>query len=650
MVMTSSDLAKRIGYGATFLLGVPILLLLWARLSAAMTPLPAIGSPLVGWAVAVAGAALLVAGVVGLIRHGHGLPMNAFPPPRFVREGIFHWLRNPIYLGFGLVVLGAALATRSPSGLWLVTPATWLAMAALVFGYERHDLRRRFGSDSPTPARFSVPRPDEGTPNPVQRLATLVWVFGPWLLAYFAVQGLGRPPDAISTQLPGEGRWPVWPWMELPYLSAYLLVPLAVLAARSNRALSSLAVSGLVGTVVVTLCWLVVPVVASHRPFAPNGWLASLLAAEQSHSAGVAAFPAFHVLWPMLAARAASAGRGRLARAAIWAMAALIIASSVGTGHHTVVEAAAGLALYWPLRDLDRTWALIRRATERFANSWREWRVGPLRFISHGWYAGAAAGVGVLVAGSTAGAGHERAVAWVGAWILLGAAAYAQALEGSPRLLRPFGWYGGLLGGLVGVLSSPVVGGAIMPVMAAFALAAPWIQVLGRLRCLVQGCCHGDVAPPAAGIRYRHPRSRVAGLANLAGVPIYPTPLYSIAGNLVIAVALIRLRTLVAPDSLLVGVYFLLSGCARFVEESYRGEPQTPMVLGLRVYQWFAVALVLAGIGCAMLPMAPSRAGIHAPSGALLGWAVAMFLVFAAAMGLDFPGSDRRFARLASAD
>jgi hypothetical protein len=126
--------------------------------------------------------------------------------------------------------------------------------------------------------------------------------------------------------------------------------------------------------------------------------------------------------------------------------------------------------------------------------------------------------------------------------------------------------------------------------------------------------------------------------------------LYSIASNLVIAVVLIRLRTLAAPDSLLVGIYFILSGCARFVEESYRGEPQTPIIAGLRVYQWFAVGLLLGGVALTMVRMAPNRVGIGPPSLPLVALAAVMFLVFAAAMGLDFPGSNRRFARLAEAD
>lgn len=649
MVMSTGDVAKRVAYGATFVVGVPLLLVLWAVLSAPMVTLPRVGNRPAGVALMIPGVLLLSFGVVALIRHGRGLPMNAFPPRHLVRDGVFRWLRNPIYIGFGLTVLGVSLAVRSASGLWLVTPVTWLAMAALVFGYEQHDLRRRFGSDALVKPLFSLPQADDSRPTSIERLAALVWTFVPWLAVYYAVQALGRPANAISTMLPGEAQWPVLPWMEWPYASAYVLVPLALLAVRTRRALRAFASSGIAATVVITLCWLTIPVVAVHRAFDHASAAGALLFAEQIRSNDVAAFPAFHVLWPMLAARAFGAGRSRVARALGWSWAALVALSCIGTGHHSLIDVAAGGALYLPLRNLDRTWAVVRRAAERLANSWHEWRVGPVRFINYGLYAGAAAAVGLTIAGSAAGHGREMAVVWVGVWVLIGAGAYAQVLEGSSRLLRPFGWYGGVIGALIGIFTSPIVGGAIVGLLAAFALAAPWVQILGRLRCLVQGCCHGGPASVTAGICYQHHRSRVTQIAHLSGVALYPTPVYSIAGNIVIGALLIRLRTLSCPDSLLLGVYLMLSGCARFVEESYRGEPQTPLVLGLRIYQWFAVGTLLAGMICTMVAMPPSEQTFSVPAAALLVSAAVMFVVYAAAMGMDFPGSNRRFSRLAEA-
>jgi hypothetical protein len=109
------------------------------------------------------------------------------------------------------------------------------------------------------------------------------------------------------------------------------------------------------------------------------------------------------------------------------------------------------------------------------------------------------------------------------------------------------------------------------PLLASLAVAAPWIQSLGRLRCLVQGCCHGGPTCAAVGIGYRHGRSRVTRLSDLAGRPIHATPLYSIAGNVIIGLLLIRLRILGAPDPLLLGGYLMAGGIAWFV-----GDPIGP--------------------------------------------------------------------------
>jgi prolipoprotein diacylglyceryltransferase len=180
------------------------------------------------------------------------------------------------------------------------------------------------------------------------------------------------------------------------------------------------------------------------------------------------------------------------------------------------------------------------------------------------------------------------------------------------------------------------------------AIAAPWIQALGRLRCLVQGCCHGSEAPEGVGIRYWQQHSRVCDLAQLRGVPLHPTPLYSIAGNLVIGVLLLRLWSLGVAVGLIAGVYFLLAGVARFIEESYRGEPQTPRVGGLRLYQWMAVLSVGFGVALTVMPRGSSSELVFASDWKAWVAGIIYGLLVGFVMGVDFPGSARRFARLAS--
>lgn len=652
-MVTVAGLVGRLLYGTLFVVVVPVALAAWAVGLDAVVPLPAPRAPLWGALVAAMGGALLAAGILDLIRRGQGLPMNAFPPRLFVRTGIYRWLRNPIYVGFGLIAAGIAVATGSPAGVWLVTPVTALGMLALVWGYERHDLVARFGPSVMDPPLLSLPRPRDGPPSPAERAAVYVWVMLPWLVAFYALQALGRPPDAFSVALPFERAWPVVQWTEAVYVSSYVLVPAAPLLALGARGLRRLAISGAAGTIVVTLLWLVIPVAATNRPFDPAGSMGRLLAWEQAQSAGVAAFPAFHVLWALLIAEL-SVDNGRISGRRWWprlgwTWAVAVAVSTVTTGMHTLLEVAAALALFVPLRDPDATREWIRHATERLANSWREWRFGPIRVISYAGYAAAAAASGVVIAGMALG---ERvgAVVWVGCCILVGAGTWAQWLEGSSRLLRPFGWYGGVVGATIGAATAALAGVPLVPLMASFACAAPIIQIFGRLRCLVNGCCHGGPAPAEVGIRYAHRRSRVTRIAGLAGVPLHPTPLYSIAGNLVIAAVLLRLRALGAADVLILGLYLILSGIARFVEESYRAEPQTRVIAGLHIYQWLAIVQTVAGIVTTTLPAALRPAGFARPTPLLVAGALLMAVVTGAALGVDFPRSNRPYSRLADAD
>lgn len=100
-----------------------------------------------------------------------------------------------------------------------------------------------------------------------------------------------------------------------------------------------------------------------------------------------------------------------------------------------------------------------------------------------------------------------------------------------------------------------------------------------------------------------------------------------------------------AAPNFIFGLYLILNGIGRFVEEAYRGEVQTPLIRGLRLYQWTAVLSVLVGIVFTLFrveaPVMEPNFGWKIVLAALLGGA---FLVFA--MGVDFPNSNRRFSRL----
>jgi prolipoprotein diacylglyceryltransferase len=243
--------------------------------------------------------------------------------------------------------------------------------------------------------------------------------------------------------------------------------------------------------------------------------------------------------------------------------------------------------------------------------------------------------------------GPGRALLTAGVFLcsIVGAALWAQWVEGSPALLRPMGFYGGVLGAALGGALALILHVDLWVAFAAICVAAPWIQGIGRLRCLVQGCCHGHAAESVAGIRYTHPRTRVCRLSEFSGIPIHATQVYSILWNGLIAAALLRLVQLQLPSTLICGSYMILSGAARFVEEAYRGEPQTMNVFGLRFYQWIAVLTVVVGAVFTSIQGSPlpSASGVRLSSILLAaGCGVVAWFV----TGVDFPESTRRFARL----
>ena len=84
------------------------------------------------------------------------------------------------------------------------------------------------------------------------------------------------------------------------------------------------------------------------------------------------------------------------------------------------------------------------------------------------------------------------------------------------------------------------------------------------------------------------------------------------------------------------GLYLILGGLARFVEEAYRGEPQTPIRAGLRIYQWMALGSVVAGaVITAVGRSAPAPEAEFNASSLLvaLGFGVVTWV----ALGVDFP-------------
>ena len=115
---------------------------------------------LLGLVAGLAGLAMVVACFVRFVREGRGTPAPAAPTEALVVGGLYRYLRNPMYVGVGLVIAGQCLAFRSvPLVLWLALFI--LAVTVFVIGYEQPTLRERYGASydaycRSVPAVFSL--------------------------------------------------------------------------------------------------------------------------------------------------------------------------------------------------------------------------------------------------------------------------------------------------------------------------------------------------------------------------------------------------------------------------------------------------------------------------------------------------------------
>jgi prolipoprotein diacylglyceryltransferase/protein-S-isoprenylcysteine O-methyltransferase Ste14 len=635
-------MSARLAYAALFALALPALLVAWAIRLNTVLELPAYGSVAPGAGVAIAGFALMAVATRDLWVNGRGLPASPFPPERLVTSGVYSIIPHPIYLGAVLVSLGVCLATRSAAGLWIVSPLLALATVAFVLGFEHDFTRRRYGA-VPAPL-LRLPSNSDAPPSATERAAVYVLMFLPWFVLYEGIEYLGVPPDARSTYLGWDWSLPVIPWTEALYAAVYPLALLAPLAASRKRDLRRYALGGLWATAIIIPLYLLLPLVAPAKPVPGEGVWQTMMAAERLHDQPATAFPSFHVVWSCLAAQLYAARWPRL-RWLWWAIVAALAASCVTTGMHAAADVVAGFAAYALVSRRDAVWRHLRNEAEGVANSWREITIGPFRLMSHGIYAGLGAAVGLIIAVALAG---SQNAGWLAAMTLagaLGAALWAQLVEGSPQLLRPYGYFGTVIIAVVLAIIAGLAGVDAWLLFVSFGVGSCFAQAIGRMRCLVQGCCHGREAPDYVGIRYVHPLSRVVRLSALGGVPVHPTQLYSMLWTVLVGLLLLRLWAIQAPLQFTAGMYFILIGLGRFVEEHFRGEPQTAVIAGLRLYQWLAIAFVVGGAVLTTLGPTPAPSAM-AFDPRVLPIALVVGAIYYVAYGADLPRSNRRFSRL----
>jgi phosphatidylglycerol:prolipoprotein diacylglycerol transferase len=125
-------------------------------------------------------------------------------------------------------------------------------------------------------------------------------------------------------------------------------------------------------------------------------------------------------------------------------------------------------------------------------------------------------------------------------------------------------------------------------------LFAPGIalgHVVGRLGCLMAGCCYGTPTSVPWAITFTNPLA-ASNVGTPLGIPLHPTQLYDAGAELLILVVLLaterRGRTF---EGRTFWLYMLLYAISRFVVEFYRGD-ERGMLLGVSTSQFVSILVV----------------------------------------------------------
>ena len=164
-----------------------------------------------------------------------------------------------------------------------------------------------------------------------------------------------------------------------------------------------------------------------------------------------------------------------------------------------------------------------------------------------------------------------------------------------------FTWYGGFLGGVLGV--SWIVKKNKIPWLIGADIAAPALAIaygVGRLGCHVAGDGDwGTVTDVPWGVAYTNAIigwvDPLTGIPYPPGVRVHPTPVYEFLESVIIFGILWAIRKKEYAAGTLFWLYLALAGLARLMVEFWRVNPV--FAVGLTEAQWFSMLIMIVGFG-----------------------------------------------------
>jgi protein-S-isoprenylcysteine O-methyltransferase Ste14 len=271
MVKQRGSFLGKVFYGSLFVLILPAILLCWSFVLDTSIDWPIPSLPLLAASSIILGLVFILKGILDLTRFGHGLPMNAYPPQTFVTQGMYSLFSHPIYLGAVFLSAGTALWFQSSSGLYIITPILALMMLSFVYGYEREDMEKRYGSVihqySPL---FSLPLSSENKAQWLKKVAMCLRIFLPWALVGYFVD-YARCTRTCTGAFMGLLTTQPWHnWLSIIWVMPYLYLVIVLLVARTDKSLLQKAIAGTLATVAGMYIYIILP--AFGFPLSNTTW------------------------------------------------------------------------------------------------------------------------------------------------------------------------------------------------------------------------------------------------------------------------------------------------------------------------------------------------------------------------------------------
>jgi phosphatidylglycerol:prolipoprotein diacylglycerol transferase len=204
----------------------------------------------------------------------------------------------------------------------------------------------------------------------------------------------------------------------------------------------------------------------------------------------------------------------------------------------------------------------------------------------------------------------------LGIWIIVSALLGAKLLlllvdarqfASNPRDLLGLARSGGVFyGGLIAAVAVALLymRRHKMPLWTTADVFAPGIalgHIVGRLGCLLAGCCFGKPASVPWAITFTDPAA-MANVGTPLGIPLHPTQLYEAGAEAAILLFLLAFERRGRPfPGRTFWSYMLLYGVSRFVIEFFRGDPRGMVFDTVSTSQFVSVLLVPLSIAMLIL-------------------------------------------------